>query len=63
MSTVYSVNYQTGCDDKTNGGKCHLPSTLPDTHAFRGYMDGYSGREFNEPKGMQVEFKFKETIK
>ncbi len=48
--TVYEVNYNTGKDDKASGSKAKLPSTLPDPVAFKGYCDGYTGKDFKEPR-------------
>ena len=53
MTTVYARNFATGRDDKAAGERCMHPATIPDAHAYRGYMDGWSGREFNEPKAMK----------
>ena len=50
MTTLYARNYAIGKHHKYNGRHCDPPFTLPDPNGFRGYMDGYSGREFNEPK-------------
>lgn len=54
MTTVYATNYATGRDDKASGSKCRMPSSLPDPTAFRGYMDGYGGNVFNEPKAQGI---------
>jgi hypothetical protein len=59
MKTAYARNFATGRDDRANGHKMTLPDTLTEQHAFRGYVDGWSGREFNEPKGMKVKHTFK----
>ncbi|MBT6048763.1 MAG: hypothetical protein HOG49_18335 [Candidatus Scalindua sp.] len=47
--TVYERNYNVGKQHHDNGWQCTPPMTLPDPHAFRGYMDGYGGNEFREP--------------
>lgn len=47
--TVYERNYVLGKQHHDNGWQCVPPMTIPDANAFRGYMDGYSGRECKEP--------------
>jgi hypothetical protein len=59
MESAYARNYATGREDKASGHKMTLPDTITEQHAYRGYMDGYSGREFNEPKAMAVKQTFK----
>ena len=49
MTTIYARNFETGRDDKAAKQRCMCPATIPDMNAYRGYMDGWSGREFNEP--------------
>lgn len=53
MTTVYARNYQRGMDDKASGQRCMHPASVPDPHAYRGYMDGWSGRDFNQPEAMK----------
>jgi hypothetical protein len=46
----YANNFDTGRDDKFIGSPMILPKSLPDAIAYRGYMDGYSGRAFAPPE-------------
>ena len=62
MTTAYARNYATGKDDKASGHKMTLPDTLTEQHAYRGYMDGYSGRAFNQPEGVKMKHKPIATI-
>jgi hypothetical protein len=60
--TTYEAYYITGKDDRKNNMKMMHPSSLIEGHAFRGYVDGWSGREFSEPVGMQIKHKPRVTI-
>jgi hypothetical protein len=40
--------------DRAGGKKCILPTSVPDVNAYRGYMDGWSGREFSEPVAKKI---------
>ena len=62
MITPYARNFATGRDDKANGLRCNHPATIPDMSAYRGYMDGWSGREFKQPRAMQPLSERKERL-
>jgi len=53
MTTPYARNFATGRDDRASGLKMTLPSAVDEQHAYRGYMDGWSGRKFNQPVAMK----------
>jgi hypothetical protein len=51
--TNYEEYYIKGRHDKRAGLPMTLPNTMTILHAYRGYMDGWSGRAFCEPEGMK----------
>lgn len=52
--TNYEEYYNKGKADKVAGKAMTLPNTITILHAYRGYMDGWSGRAFHEPEGAKV---------
>jgi hypothetical protein len=46
---VYGFNYNTGKYHHDINVKMELPSAAISAIAFRGYVDGYSGREYSVP--------------
>jgi hypothetical protein len=60
--TNYEEYYHKGKMDKQAGKTMTLPNTIDIHNSYRGYMDGWSGREFCQPVGMQIKHEPRVTI-
>ena len=60
--TNYSFYYYEGRKDREAGKTMdNHPDSITMTHAFRGYVDGWSGREFKEPVPAMITHKPRRT--
>jgi len=46
---TYETEFFNGKKDMEHGKEMTLPSTMGRLHAYRGYMDGWSGRDYCPP--------------
>jgi hypothetical protein len=62
MENTYTEYWHRGRKDREDSKVMSLPSTIPDAHMYRGYMDGWSGRECVMPVSAVIKYKPRVTI-
>jgi len=62
MTDTYTTYWNKGRKDREDSKVMSLPTAIPDAHKYRGYMDGWSGRECKAPVANVIVYKPRFTV-